>query len=230
MKNLNRDSYSNIVFNLDYALKIKLGLILSVSVFIFLFKMEIKKAEEIKSFVISTQEEVFVEEIIQTKNEIKVPAPPRPSIPIEVPNDEILEDEIIDIDAELNFEEALELPKPPPIKDSEEVADEEIFIVVENPPVLIGGLAALQKKIEYPRLAKEAGIEGRVIIEFVIDKEGNVINPFVLRGIGGGCDEEALKRVSQVKFKPGLQRGRPVQVRYTIPVTFRLEKAERNSN
>lgn len=104
--------------------------------------------------------------------------------------------------------------------------EEEIFVVVENPPVLIGGIASVQSHISYPPLALKAGIEGRVIVQFVIDKTGKVLDPQVIRGIGGGCDEEAVHAVLQAKFQPGLQRGRPVAVRYTLPITFRINSKD----
>ena len=94
-----------------------------------------------------------------------------------------------------------------------------------KPPVLLGGIASVQSKIVYPAMAMSAGIEGRVIVQFTISKEGNVLNPFIVRGIGGGCDEEALRAVKEAKFRPGMQRGRAVQVRYTLPITFKLKSS-----
>ena len=181
-----------------------------------------------KQIVIQQQEEIFIEEIIQTKQELKAPAPPRPSVPIEVPNDEILEDEILEIDAELDFDVPMDIPVPPkPIQQQDEV-EEEIFVVVENPPVLIGGIASVQSHISYPPLALKAGIEGRVIVQFVIDKTGKVLDPMVIRGIGGGCDEEAVRAVLKANFQPGLQRGRPVAVRYTLPITFQINSKDKS--
>jgi TonB family protein len=100
--------------------------------------------------------------------------------------------------------------------------DMDTFTVVEQMPELVGGLGSLQNMVKYPELAKRAGIEGRVIVTFIVDEEGNVINPQVVRGIGGGCDEEALRVVSQAKFTPGMQRGKKVKVKYSLPVIFRL--------
>ncbi len=90
-------------------------------------------------------------------------------------------------------------------------------------PELIGGLAGLQARIKYPEMARRAGIEGRVIVQFIVNEDGTIENPRVIRGIGGGCDEEALKAVSQTKFKPGRQRGEPVRVQYSLPVIFKLQ-------
>lgn len=90
-------------------------------------------------------------------------------------------------------------------------------------PALIGGLASLQQNISYPNMARKAGIEGRVIVQFVVTEQGTVENPQVIRGIGGGCDKEALRAVTTAKFEPGRQRGKAVRVQYSLPVTFRLQ-------
>ncbi len=209
----------------SYRLKFEFGLILSLGALITIFSVEFVPSEKEKAVLFTSQEEVVIQEVIQTKQELKAPAPPRPTIPIEVPNDEILEDEILEIDAEIDFNDIPDIPLPPKPIAQEEAAEEEIFVVVENPPVLIGGIKAVQEKVRYPDLAVKAGIEGKVIVQFVINKDGHVVNPFILRGIGGGCDEEALRVVKQIKFSPGLQRGRPVSVKYTLPVSFKLKEA-----
>lgn len=116
-------------------------------------------------------------------------------------------------------------PPPPPSKINNPV-DQEVFIVVEKMPELIGGQAGVQSKVEYPAVAKRAGIEGRVTVQFVVDKNGDVKNPKIIRGIGGGCDEEALRVVSQAKFKPGIQRGRNVEVQMSLPILFRLNDSD----
>ena len=207
----------------NYLITLEGGFILSILIFIVAFKVDLNVDTSDKQIVIQQQEEIFIEEIIQTKQELKAPAPPRPSVPIEVPNDEILE-----IDAELDFDEPMDIPVPPkPIQQQDEV-EEEVFVVVENPPVLIGGIASVQSHISYPPLALKAGIEGRVIVQFVIDKTGKVLDPMVIRGIGGGCDEEAVRAVLKANFQPGLQRGRPVAVRYTLPITLQINSKDKS--
>ena len=202
-----------------YSLFLQIGFIGSLSIFIVAFKVNFAQTEPEIAQVFE-QEEVYMEEIVQTKQVETPPPPPRPPVPVEVPNDELIEDDIIDLDAELDFDSPLDLPPPPPAEVAEE--KEQIFVIVEQQPELIGGLAGLQKKVKYPELAQRAGIEGRVIINFVVGKDGSVLNPEVVRSIGGGCDEEALRAVSAAKFKPGRQGGRPVLVSYTLPVIFNL--------
>lgn len=120
-------------------------------------------------------------------------------------------------------------PPSPPKKDSgEDLGD--YFVVVEEMPQLIGGMAALQSKVEYPEMARRAGIEGRVTVQFIVNENGDVENAKVVRGIGGGADEEALRVVREAKFEPGMQRGKAVRVRYALSINFRLEDSDFSSS
>ncbi len=205
-----------------YGLLIEIGLILALVILIVAFRAKIRPSQE---FVITEeqQEIVQIEEIEQTKQIEKPPPPPRPPVPVEVPNDEILEDEALDIDAELDLDAPLDIPPPPPSADEEEEQEPEIFIVVEQMPELVGGLKRIAELIRYPEIAKKAGVEGTVIVQFVVDENGNVRDPVVIKGVGAGLDEEALRVVKQLKFKPGMQRGKPVRVRMALPIRFELK-------
>jgi len=108
--------------------------------------------------------------------------------------------------------------------------DEEVFMVVENPPELVGGMSALQESISYPEMAKEAGIEGRVIIQFIVDQDGNVTNPKVTRGVHEMLDQAALDAVKEQTFRPGKQEGQSVPVQMSLPVTFRLDGGPRDES
>ncbi len=109
-----------------------------------------------------------------------------------------------------------------------EVSDEEeIFQVVEQMPEFPGGmnklLEYLGKNIKYPSIAQENGIQGRCIIEFVVNRDGSIVDPKVIKSLDPSCDKEAMRVIKAMpKWKPGLQRGKPVRVRYTVPVQFRL--------
>ncbi len=101
------------------------------------------------------------------------------------------------------------------------------FIVVEQMPEFPGGEKALLKwlgkNVKYPPLAAENGVSGRVVVAFIVDAEGNISQIKLLGGIGGGCDEEAIRVVSSMpKWKPGKQGGRPVRVYFTLPIKFTL--------
>lgn len=209
----------------NYIINLEIGLMLSLASFLVLFNIAFAPKSANDTPLYGNQEVVKMEEIVQTKQDLKAPAPPRPMVPIAVPNDEVFEEEIIDLDADLDLTAALDLPSPPPPpSDSNNSEEDEIFIIVEQMPEMIGGIASLQKHINYPEIARIAGIEGRVIVKFIIDEKGNVVNPQVIRGIGGGCDEEAINAVNKVKFTPGMQRGNPVKVSYTLPVVFKINK------
>ena len=148
-----------------YFITLQVGLIISLSTFLVLFNVALTPSQDDDLVTYSTQETVKMEEIIQTKQEIKAPAPPRPQVPVAVPNDEVFEEEIIDLNADLDISAALDLPTAPPAPPEEEdKPEEEIFVIVEQMPELVGGIAALQKEIEYPEIARIAGIEGRVIV------------------------------------------------------------------
>ena len=112
----------------------------------------------------------------------------------------------------------------------EEEMDEDevqIFTVVENDPEFPGGMDALrkfiQKNLQYPQLARENGIEGKVYVTFVVETDGSISNIKILRDIGGGCGAEAVRIVKLMpKWKPGTQRGKPVRVQYNLPIMFNL--------
>ncbi|MBX2971573.1 MAG: energy transducer TonB [Flavobacteriales bacterium] len=113
-------------------------------------------------------------------------------------------------------------PPPPPVEE-----EPQIFTIVEEMPSFPGGEAALfkflEKTMKYPPMAIDAGIKGVVYVTFVVDEKGKVREPKVLRGIGGGCDEEAIRVVkSMPDWEPGKQRGKPVRVQYNMPIRFTL--------
>lgn len=101
-------------------------------------------------------------------------------------------------------------------------SDETYFVAVEKMPAPIGGVAAIQKNIVYPELAKKAGIQGRVFVKAFINSQGDVDKVEVIRGIGAGCDEAAVEAIKKVKWRPGIQRGENVPVQVAVPVVFKL--------
>lgn len=208
----------------DYGLTLQSALATSLLVLIGLFHMSFESGSGF-DVVVAEQEIVEMEEINQTKQENLPPPPPKPLVPIEVANDQILEDDLLDLDASLDLTESVSmLPGPPPPAEEEEEEEEEaeIFVVVEEMPEIIGGIAALNKLLEYPQLARQAGLEGLVVVKVVVEPDGTVSNPEVMRSAGDLLDQSAVKAVSQLRFKPGKQRGSPVRVSYAVPVRFRL--------
>ncbi|MGA1464589.1 MAG: energy transducer TonB [Bacteroidetes bacterium] len=200
-----------------YIVLLQIGMLIALTISITVVRVDFR-SEGPAEIVMDEQEIVEMEEIIQTRQIETPPPPPRPPVPVEVPNDEIIEDVDINISADLDIGDQLSMPPPP-----EEEPEEDFFIVVENQPELIGGIGGLQKKIRYPEMARRAGIEGRVYVQFIVNERGEVENPVIIRGIGGGADEEALRVVREAKFRPGLQRGRPVRVQFSLPIVFKLQ-------
>jgi len=170
------------------------------------------------------------EEIIPiTKQEVKPPPPPPPKqvTIINIVKDDVEVEDDIEIDAEADQNTEVE-DFIPIVEEEEEVPEMEIFQVVESPPQYPGGDAArmkfLQENIKYPQMARESGIQGTVYVTFVVEPDGSVSDVRVLRGIGGGCDEEAVRVIKMMpKWIPGKQRGKPVRVQFNMPIKFTLQ-------
>lgn len=176
----------------------------------------------------------ITEEIIPiTIQEIKQPPPPpaTKSVVINIVENTVEVENDIEINADADQETYV--PDYTPtfnIEEEEEeiIEDEEIFVVVETMPSFPGGMNKLmeylQNNLRYPQLAKELNIQGRVFLTFVIEKDGSVTDTKLLRGIGGGCDEEAIRVVNNMpKWIPGSQRNKPVRVQYNLPINFMLK-------
>ena len=204
----------------QYPLYVEIGLVLSLTLLIVAFRADLSNESSFK-VQMEEQETVDMKQIQQTQQEKEPPPPPKPPVPQEVPNNEVIENKT-DFDASLDMDERLDTSQGPPQDEEEEEEEQEIFMVVENQPELIGGMRALQQSVDYPEFAKKAGIEGRVIVQFVVDEQGNVKDPKVTRGVHKLLNEEALKAVRDQRFKPGKQRGEAVKVQMSLPVTFRL--------
>ena len=179
------------------------------------------------------------------------PPPPPPPVIEEVPEEELTEEEEPEfVDQTIEEETTVEEPEvddapppPPPPPPPPEPEVEEIFKVVEQMPRFNSSkceglgdkkeiekcaqqemLKFIYKNIKYPPIARENGVEGTVVVRFVVDKDGSVDEPEVLRDIGAGCGDEALRVVKMMpKWKPGKQRGRNVKVYFNLPVKFKLE-------
>lgn len=116
----------------------------------------------------------------------------------------------------------------PPVVETEKVEEDVIHVTAEIMPEFPGGAAALMKylgtNIKYPTISQEMGSMGRVIVQFVVDKDGTITNPTVVRGVDAYLDKEAIRVISSMpKWKPGVQNGKKVRVKYTVPVVFRLQ-------
>lgn len=169
------------------------------------------------------------EEILDIPVTIQEPPPPSKVVPpeiVEVPDEEEIEQEIeVNLDIEVTEETVIEevVFAEAPIEE----ATDEIFDIVEEQATPVGGMNAFfnyfADNLAYPALAKKTGVEGKVYLQFVVDRYGEIDQVTVLKGIGYGCDQEAVRVMKAApKWNPAKQRGRPVSSRVTLPLNFKL--------
>ena len=186
---------------------------------------------EVTKYDVADTEFLFEEEVeIQQTSQETPPPPPPPAVQeVEVLN--VVEDNVETESIEVNTEETetevvIAAPVEAPVEEEEE---EVVFVVVESMPEFPGGQQALFKylseNVKYPVIAQENGIQGRVICQFVVNKDGSIVDVEVVRSGGdASLDKEAVRVIkSMPKWKPGKQRGKAVRVKYTLPVNFKLQ-------
>lgn len=204
----------------------QIGLIISLVAIFFAFQWKVYNRNEI---IITHGTEITPDiDLIP----ITIPKPPPPPadlalIEIVKNNDPV---EITEVTFNTEGDETTVIPELPPLIQVPDKYEDSYapFINVEQMPEFPGGSRAmfeyLSKNVRYPRLAQETGIQGTVFVSFIVEPDGSISNLKVLRGIGGGCDEEALRLFSSMpRWKPGMQSGRAVRVQFSASITFRLE-------
>ncbi len=207
---------------------LQIGLIISLAITLAAFEWKSYEKREVE-LQNRAQSDVTEEIIPITKQEEPPPPPEAPQTTTEL---NIVEDDVDvedDIEIDVTADEDTEVEEyVPQFEEEEEVEEEKVFMVVEKQPSFPGGEQARKKylanNIEYPQLARESGIQGTVFVTFVVEKNGDITDVRVLRGIGGGCDEEAIRVVKEMpKWEPGEQRGKPVRVQFNMPIRFTLQ-------
>jgi len=186
--------------------------------------------KEVTKYEVADTEFAFEEEIdIQQTSQETPPPPPPPAVQeVEVLN--VVEDDVETEEIEINTEDTkteVVIQAPVEIQEEEE-EDNVVFVIVENKPEFPGGDAALMKyiaeNIKYPVIAQENGIQGRVICQFVVNKDGSIVDINVVRSVDPSLDKEAIRVIkSMPNWKPGKQRGKAVRVKFTLPIVFRLQ-------
>lgn len=212
-------------------LYLEIGLVVILGVCLVAFNLKSYDKETSEGFQ-REAEQVEEEIIIQTDIQ-EPPPPPPPEAPevttvIEVVSDdkEIVNE--VTFNAEVTEDTKNIEIAPVKIEEEEDETETQIFTVVENDPEFPGGMEALYKylaqNIKYPQLARDNNITGKVYVTFVVERDGSIANPRVLRDIGGGCGQEAIRVVkSMPKWTPGKQRGKAVRVQFNLPVNFSLK-------
>lgn len=179
-------------------------------------------------------EQAIEEEQIPVTEEIPPEQAPPPEVTVTdlfeiVQDDVVLTNEVSFDDDETTEDKVVEIYAPVSLQAEEEATEEEVFVIVEDMPKFKGGdinkfREWVQKRVRYPEIASENGIQGRVYITFVVETSGLVSNVSVTRSVDALLDEAAKEAVeASPKWEPGLQRGRPVRVRYSIPIIFQIE-------
>ncbi len=210
---------------------ILIGLVFAVSVLFFAF--EWTSATEKVDEAIIVQDVLAEEEIEITRRDAEPPPPPPPPVEETPEIIQVVEEEVqsrfeINVEDDQSQRQAQTYVPPPPPQPKEEAVTEEIFVVVEEQPEYPGGNAAMMQflsdNIRYPVIAQENGIQGRVICNFVVERDGSITDVQVVRGVDPSLDREAVRVIQQMpRWKPGKQRGQAVRVRFTLPVVFRLQ-------
>ncbi|WP_163715978.1 energy transducer TonB [Mangrovibacterium lignilyticum] len=214
---------------------VEIGLILALGICFIAFewKSPVKEVRDLGGVAV---QEIETEIIPITRQEqVRPPEPPPPPKVVEVLN--IVSNDV-EIDKELEIEdteadEATVVEVSPIVTTVEHAVEEEekedpIFYIVENMPEFPGGQLALRKfiadAIKYPVIAQENGIQGKVYVNFVVGKDGQVTNARVIRSVDPALDKEALRVVNSLpRWKPGMQQGEPVRVAFSVPISFVLQ-------
>lgn len=214
--------------NPEVSLKLKYPLVLRVSLVFTLILMIIMFSSVPRSGGGErAQTEIRIEietiDIPVIEQQIEAAKPPsRPSIPIEVEDDDLLDDVTIEMSTDISSYEAWDAPPPPPEEDNG--GPRVRFIPYDEAPEPIGGFSAIQRNVVYPEIAQEAGIEGTVVIQAFVNEFGKVTDCVVLKGVPNtGLDEAAIDAIKKTRFKPAKQRDRNVGVYISIPVIFKLQ-------
>ena len=181
------------------------------------------------------QDVIAEEEIEITRQENTPPPPPPPAAPAVAEVLTVVDDDVELADVEIASSEddasaaqAETYVAPVVEEEEEEESAQQIFTVVEKQPEFPGGMSELMKflakSIKYPVIAQENGIQGRVVCSFVVNRDGSIVDIQVMRGVDPSLDKEAVRVIGTMpKWKPGEQRGKPVRVRFILPVQFRLQ-------
>jgi protein TonB len=210
-------------------MQIGLAIALGVILLAFNWSDKVTKVESLGDMSAQQVEEEIVP--ITRQDEVKPPPPPPPPQTVEILNivddKQEINDNLDILDSEASKDTKVEVTQIVQAVEKEK-EEEQIFVVVEEMPEFPGGELALRKyiasSIKYPTIAQENGIQGKVFVNFVVDRDGSISGAKIARGVDPSLDKEALRVIGTLpKWKPGKQRGKTVRVSYTVPISFQLQ-------
>jgi protein TonB len=205
-----------------------LSLLTTMSLVVTAFEWNYTPKAEIELDARNTNTFEEVMEVPRTEIEPLPPAPVSVARLVEVPDEEKIEEEIkVTFDIEMSQDTRVQEFVMPEVKPEEKENVDEIFMVVETPAAPKGGFGAFYQdigdRIRYPAPARRMRIEGKVFVEFVINRDGSIQDVRAVKGIGAGCDEEAVRVIQTApEWVPARQRGKTVRQRMVLPITFKL--------
>lgn len=207
----------------------QMGLVITLGFVLFAFEYKSYDAKII-DIGARQQSEVMEETVLNTQQNTPPPPPPpqqQVTTVLEIVDNNTQVETNLSIDAEADENTQVETYVAPTQVEETETQETEIFTVVEDQPGYPGGDEArikyLSENIKYPQMARESQIQGTVYVTFVVERDGRVTDVRVLRGIGGGCDEEAIRVIQNMpRWNAGKQRGKPVRVQFNMPIKFTL--------
>jgi protein TonB len=211
---------------------LQIGLVIALVLCLLAFNWTTGKKDD-SVFEGMTEQAIEEEQIPVTEEAPPEQAPP-PEVTVTdlfeiVQNDVVLTSEVSFDDDETTEDKVVEIYAPVSLQAEEEATEEEVFVIVEDMPKFKGGdinrfREWVQKRVRYPEIAAENSIQGRVYVTFVVETSGLVSNVSVTRSVDALLDAAAKEAVeASPKWEPGMQRGRPVRVRYSIPIIFQIE-------
>lgn len=203
-----------------------LGLVISLSITLVAFEWKSYGPGDMMDLGVAVEDFDEIIEIPPTVHPPKLPPIIKQPQIIEIPNDEEIQEEI-EIDFDIDITEETQIEEITFEDDPEEEVAEDMVVFAEVQASFPGGMAKwnefLNKNLDYPRKAQRMNISGTVFLSFIVDKNGIISDIEVIREVGGGCDEEAVRVLkASPKWNPGLQRGRPVKSRMSIRIAFTL--------
>lgn len=223
---LRREKAEHADLKLQYRKKFQQSMVISLSLLLVLFQLT-RRIDTRPAELQRSEVTIEVADIPPTEQPSNLPPPPgRPAIPVPTESELVPEDLTIE-STDLNLDLA-ELP-PPPAPDDENIEDSYMFIPYDEPPVPIGGLTTLNRYLQYPEIARRAGIEAVVIVGILVDENGNSLKTEILKPSGTtlGFEEAAQNAVMKLKWKPAKQRDRAIKVWVSFPIRFQLQDTPR---